>query len=107
MAMEMLGNAAVNKDEVWISYTEAFRSTRNLVRRLVEHGIDIAFYNFPLCTVDRNMWSICSKSISDYKIRFLPQCDECSVKDACGGIFAGTVRLEKEDIIPVTGSLAK
>ena len=107
MAMEMLGNAAVNKDKVWISYTEAFRSTRNLVHRLVEHGIDTAFYNFPLCTVDRDMWSICSKSISDYKIRFLPQCDECSVKDACGGIFAGTVRLEKEDIIPVTGGLAK
>ena len=102
MAMEMLGNAAVNKDLVWLSYTEAFKSTRGMVRKLVEHGIDTAFYNFPLCTVDRELWGICRKSITDYKIRFLPQCENCTVKDACGGIFAGTVRLEKEDINPVT-----
>lgn len=101
MAMEMLGNAAVNKEKVWISYTEAFKSTRKLVHNLVEHGIDTAFYNFPLCTVDHELWGICRRSIADYKIRFLPQCEDCSVKDACGGIFAGTVRLEKEDIFPV------
>ena len=101
MAMEMLGNAAKNFDKVWIKYSDAFKSTVDLTKKLVSHGIDTAYYNFPLCTVDPKYFFICKKSISDYKIRYLSECEQCWLKSACGGIFAGTFRLEKNDISPI------
>lgn len=101
MAMEMTGSAAINKEAVWIPYPEAFHVCRDAIDYLVEHGIDVGLYNFPLCCVDSRYWAICEKSISDYKVRFDQECDGCSVKDACGGVFAGTIRLVKNDLSAV------
>lgn len=105
MAMEMTGSAANNKDLVWISYPEAFRASKDAVDILVEHGIDVGLYNFPLCCVDSHYWTICEKSISRNKIRFDLECDDCSVRDACGGVFAGTMRLVKEDLSAIHGEI--
>ena len=101
MAMEMTGNAAKNHDAVWIDYSKAFDYSKTTIDALVHAGIDVALYNFPLCTVEMNYWNICQKSISEHKIRFAPQCEECRVKDACGGVFSGTIRLLKNQLTPV------
>lgn len=101
MAMEMLGNAAVNKDIVWLPYEDFFVCVKSAIDNLVSHKIDTAIYNMPLCLVERPYWSICKQSISDYKIKYFSKCDLCSVKDACGGVFAGTYRLLEESIQPV------
>ncbi len=101
MAMEMTGNAAKNKDAVWIDYDKAFECSKGAIDTLVRAGIDVALYNFPLCTVSVEYWNICQKSISVNKIRFAPQCEECSVKDACGGVFSGTIRLLKDKLSPI------
>ena len=104
MGLEMTGNAAKNKDSVWISYKEAFEKAQPAIDILTKAGIDVGLYNFPLCSVNENYRSICEKSISDYKIRFAPECDRCTEKDACGGMFSGTIRLSKDDIIPIRNS---
>ena len=101
MAMEMTGNAHTNKNKVWISYRESFQYVRPAVETLIKAGIDVRLYNFPLCTVDRDMWLICFKSISSWKVRYDEICEECSVKKACGGVFAGTIQLEHEELEPV------
>lgn len=101
IGLEMTGNAAKNKDLVWIDYPTAFSKSRAAIDLLVKSGIDVGIYNFPLCAVDKNYWNICEKSISDYKIRFSPLCENCAVKDACGGIFSGTIRLASERINPI------
>ena len=101
MAMEMTGNAAKNAEKVWIDYSEAFKSSKDAVDILVSKGINVGLYNFPLCTVNKQYWSICEKSISGNKIRFAPQCENCSVKDACGGVFFGTIRFLKDTLDPV------
>ena len=101
MAMEMTGNAAKNRDQVWIDYPDAFKACENAIELLALNGIDVGLYNFPLCAVDKRFWDICEKSISEHKIRFAPQCTDCIVKDACGGVFSGTIRLAKEKINPV------
>lgn len=103
IGLEMTGNAAKNKDSVWIEYHTAFISSKNAIDILINNSIDVGIYNFPLCAVDKKYWNICEKSISDYKVRFAPMCDICTVKDACGGIFSGTIRLAKENVVPVTG----
>ena len=98
MGLEMLGNAALNQSEVWLPYSEAFQKSKECIDKLIENQIDVQLYNFPLCTVDQEYRMICKKSISDYKIKYLDQCDECSLKKICGGIFGGTIRLVEDDI---------
>lgn len=93
MGLEMIGNAGIHEKEVWIPYRDAFSKSKYAAKILMENGIDVEFYNFPLCSVDRKYWGICRRSISDYKIRFRPECSQCREKGSCGGIFAGTMRL--------------
>lgn len=90
MGMEMLGSAMQHASELWLSYKEVFGSARPAVERFMEAGIDVAFYNLPLCAVPPEFWLLCHRSISPTKIRYLPECKECYVRDACGGIFAGS-----------------
>ena len=103
IGLEMLGNAAIYQEEVWIPYPEAFCSAKEGIEMLINAGIDVALYNFPLCAVEGSFWPIALKSISDYKVRYTDKCDFCAVKDACGGIFAGTIRLAKNDVVPIGG----
>jgi hypothetical protein len=98
MAMEMTGNAYVNKDEVWIPYRKAFNKIADAVMFLIKNGIDVKLYNFPLCTVEQKYWTLCEKSISPNKVRFADCCCECTYKGACGGVFAGTYLLEKDEL---------
>lgn len=101
MGLEMLGNAALNQDQVWIPYREAFLAAKEAVDILVQNSIEVGIYNFPLCALNREYRHIAQKSITDYKVRFAPECDLCTIKDACGGIFAGSIRLAGKDVSPV------
>ena len=101
IAMEMTGNAYVNKDVLWIPYREAFVGIEDSVKMLIQNGVDVKLYNFPLCTVDRAYWSLCEKSISSNKVRFAESCEICRYKNACSGIFAGTIGLEKNELRPI------
>ena len=93
MGLEMLGNAAKNREKVWIPYYEAFKKSKNAIRFLIANGIDVQIYNLPLCCVDEEYWDICAKSISDYKVEFTDECVECDLKEICGGIFNSTRKL--------------
>lgn len=101
MAMEMTGNACVNKELVWISYREQFSYVKQAVDVLAKHGVDVTLYNFPLCTVGSAYWMLCRRSISEPKVRYLEKCGKCRVKHLCGGAFAGTIRLEEDEIEPI------
>ncbi len=98
MGLEMLGNAHKNSDQVWIDYNEAFKAIETAVKKLLIAGIDVSLYNFPLCSVKKGYWTICEKSISEHKVRFLDECEECNVKALCGGIFAGSINQVKGSI---------
>lgn len=98
MAAEMTGNAFRNRAKVWIPYSKAFGKIEEAVRCLIRNGIDVKLYNFPLCTVKPEYWTLCEKSISPGKIRNASCCDLCKISGACGGVFAGTYSLEKDDL---------
>ena len=101
MAMEMTGNAHVNKDSIWVEYRESFPYIKPAILKLIKQGIDVVLYNFPLCTVEKEFWTICANSITPSKVRYDEVCDCCRVKDACGGVFAGTFRLERNALKPI------
>lgn len=101
IAMEMTGTARTNLEKVWIPYKKSFSCIADAVRMLVENGIDVKLYNFPLCTVEKSFWMLCEKSISDNKVRFAEGCDVCRYKSACSGVFAGTLQLERDELRPI------
>lgn len=98
IAMEMTGTAKLNQDQVWIPYKQAFLKIENAIRCLIQNGIDVKLYNFPLCTVKKSFWTLCEKSISANKIRFADECELCKYKNACSGVFAGTIKLERDEL---------
>ena len=91
IGLEMCGNAIKNRDRVWIDYSVAASSCENAIEKIIHAGIDVGLYNFPLCAVKRKYWSICKDSISDYKIRYKPECADCSVREICNGVFSSTI----------------
>lgn len=98
MAMEMTGSARANQDKVWISYIDAAAVAEDAALLLIENGIDVKLYNFPLCTVKKEFWTLCEKSISPDKVRYAETCEICKMKNACGGVFAGTMSMEKGEL---------
>ncbi len=98
MAMEMTGNAYKNFDNVWIPYKDSFTYIRQAIEILIAAGINVKLYNFPLCTVDKEYWMICAKSISSWKVRYAPICDNCSERSSCGGVFAGSYRMVSSEL---------
>ena len=101
MAMEMTGSAHENRKEVWIPYRESFQYVSTAVEILVTAGINTRLYNYPLCTVEPKYWPLCKKSISPEKIRYSNVCEDCKIRSSCGGVFGGTLLLEKAELEPV------
>ena len=101
MGMEMLGNALVNSDKVWIPYEEAFENMQSAIDILVENAINVAIYNFPLCFVTRPYWNICANSITEHKIKYANACSNCKEKNACGGMFTGTDCFLADTVKPI------
>lgn len=93
VAMEMTGCAARNRQQLWVDYLDLCEKSEEGIRDCILHGIDAGLYNFPLCQVPQRMWSLVKHSITPSKVRFAPECENCSQKDACGGLFYSTYEL--------------
>ena len=98
IGMEMMGNAAINRDLLWEEYSYFFQKIKRSIVYLVSKGVDTRLYNFPLCAVEKGFWSIVSKSITDYKIRYKDACSNCIVKEYCGGFFFSTLKLMNPEV---------
>lgn len=98
IGMEMTGNAHREREQLWIPYTEVASKISDGIMHLIQNGINVKLYNFPLCTVQPKYRPLCEKSISSEKVRYAEVCDTCTMKSACGGVFAGTFKLEKDEL---------
>jgi His-Xaa-Ser system radical SAM maturase HxsC len=106
MGLELLGNAAKHREQVWVDYRTVAPELSRAIRHLLQHGLAPRIYNLPLCQVDPLYWSLCAKSISDYKQTFRPECRGCSVRDHCGGLFGTALNHRLTDVRPIEGSMA-
>lgn len=95
MAMEILGNAYLNCEDVWVDFDEIKSSIEKACTILLLKGIRAYIYNMPLCYIDKKYWGLVKKSITDYKIRYSEECSNCAVKEECGGFFASTLKFKK------------
>jgi hypothetical protein len=92
MGLEMMGFAIANLDDLWIDPWDYRDQLETATVYLAERGMHVSVYNHQLCTVPQSIWPYCAKSISDWKNEYLPQCEACTARQACGGFFASVVR---------------
>ena len=87
MAMEPIGYAKVNRAELFFDHS-IFPEPISAAVRLGElYGLNPELYNFPRCTVPISERRFCVDSISDWKQKYLSDCDFCSEKTLCCGFF--------------------
>lgn len=91
MGLEMMGNAMLHRKDIWCNYEMLWPYVREATRILVNAGIEVQLYNYPLCMIDENLQSLYKKSITPSKIEFLAECDTCHRKILCGGFFRTTI----------------
>ena len=101
MALEMTGNAYKNREEVWVSFEDMKEQLYNACITLLKAGVLTNLYNFPLCNIDKRLYSIAHKSITDYKVRYMEPCEECVVKEQCGGFFNSTIHVKDIKVTPI------
>lgn len=101
MGLEMLGNARINKDSVWIPYDKIMPYIESASDILLKSAIPVQLYNFPLCSISKKYQSLYVKSISGYKIVYPEECNTCLEKEMCGGFFNSTVSMPGIRVLPV------
>lgn len=88
MAMEHIGHAISNERNIWIEPIEYAYQLEEAVLTLTQWRKEVAIYNVPLCLIPESIHTYAQKSISDWKNKYLPECDHCSLKSKCCGLFA-------------------
>ncbi len=87
MALEPIGKADKNIDHLWISPADYQTQLVRAVEHLWRRGITPLLFNYQLCLLAESLRPLSVKAISDWKVRFVEECDFCSEKSRCGGIF--------------------
>jgi len=87
MQLENIGYARMNWETEFCDTSTEFNGVADAVDLAVGRGLRTKLYNFPLCTVPPAYRECCTLSISDWKQKFLPTCDDCELRSSCTGFF--------------------
>ena len=98
MGMELTAEALKNKNELWVNPREYIFELQKAVEYLDDCGVTAWIYNLPLCLLEERYRRFAVKSISPWKVRYLPKCEKCAMKADCGGMFFSDIE-EFEGII--------
>lgn len=98
MGLEMTGFTKANLSDLWIDPVDYQRELYSAATLLADYRLNVSIYNHQLCILDRRLWPLARKSISDWKNEYMPECVGCREMDNCGGFFA-SARLRYSDHI--------
>jgi His-Xaa-Ser system radical SAM maturase HxsC len=101
MGLEITCFTRANLDSLWIDPVEYQKQLYEAVQILDGSGLRTSIYNLPLCLLDRRLWKFAVQSISDWKNEYLPQCEECDVKNTCAGFFSSAKYKSSTHIQPI------
>ena len=105
MGMEMFGFVNANMADLWVDPHDYQDELREATETLFLSGLNVSIYNHQLCVLDRSLWPFARKSISDWKNIYLEPCNECSVREDCGGLFQSAVKKHSAYISPFPENL--
>jgi His-Xaa-Ser system radical SAM maturase HxsC len=87
MQLERIGYGRMNWRNTFKDTSTEFSALKSAINMAVAKGVEVALYNFPLCSVPPDYRQFAPSTISDWKRKFLHVCRECSSRSACGGFF--------------------
>lgn len=87
MQLENIGYGRKNWQAEFTDTSTNFDAVGTGIDLALALGLQVALYNFPLCTVPSDYRELCAASISDWKQKFLLECDDCTARRACCGFF--------------------
>ncbi|HEY5742553.1 MAG TPA: His-Xaa-Ser system radical SAM maturase HxsC [Terrimicrobiaceae bacterium] len=105
MGLELTGFAKSNLGALWIEPAEYVCHLEKAVEELLFWRIRPLILNHQLCTIPESLWPHTCKSISDWKNIYYPQCEECDVREDCGGFFASSTFRRSASIHPIKRSV--
>jgi His-Xaa-Ser system radical SAM maturase HxsC len=88
MGMEITGYAVRNYERIWVDPLDYQEQLEKAVINLATWGMDVSIFNLPYCCLPPSLYKFARKSISDWKVKFSPVCDNCKKKADCCGLFA-------------------
>ncbi len=100
MGLEYVGYAKRNFPDVHTDILSDQQELSRAIELLLIAGVSVSIFNIPLCMLKKALWEYSYKSIDKHKRYYLPICDQCSVKDNCGGIFKSNANIYSEQIQP-------
>ena len=96
MGMENAGFALANDALLSIDPMDYQAELAEAVEWLITAGVNVSVYNLPRCVLDRSVWPFAVQSISDWKNGFVEECEMCSERQQCSGLFtSGRPRLSR------------
>lgn len=102
MGLEPFGLALNNLDHVWIDPIDYIVKIEQSIRILHRRNMNISLYNHQLCTIPKNLWRFSRKSISEWKNKYYPICNQCNVRMLCGGFFDSADNIKSRGIQVIT-----
>lgn len=101
MGLEYVGYTPRNITELWIDPYDYQAELESAIRFLSIRDMSVSLYNHQLCVLSRSLWPYARKSISEWKNLYLPECDNCAVRNDCGGLFQWAVKKHSCHIHPL------
>lgn len=92
MGLEHQGYTPHNISKLWIDPLDYSSALTDSVTFLDDMGMNVSIYNSQLCVLPKELWQYARKSISDWKNVYHEECSKCTVKEACGGLFASGIQ---------------
>ena len=96
MAMEYIGFAVKNTQQVWIEPIEYTSTLTEATLNLNSWGISVSIFNLPLCLLSNELHIFARKSISDWKNKYIEICEKCIKREDCCGLFSTSKRIFEE-----------
>jgi His-Xaa-Ser system radical SAM maturase HxsC len=96
MGLEHIGYAPRNMDTLWIDPHDYQDQLESAVEILSTRGMNVSIYNHQLCVLRKSLWKFARKSISDWKNAYVEECQNCGVREQCGGFFQWPTKLHSK-----------
>lgn len=87
MQLESIGFARLDWAAKFCDTSARFTNIADAVDIVAGRGFSVHLYNFPRCTVPISYRKFCTRSISDWKSRYLTACGSCHESSICSGFF--------------------
>tara|TARA_A100001391_G_scaffold188617_1_gene159331 strand:+ start:29344 stop:30417 length:1074 start_codon:yes stop_codon:yes gene_type:complete len=87
MGLENIGFAKNRWDSLYVDIRQNFEPLDLALDQAQLRGIPVRLFNTPLCYLPADFRHYAVASISDWKRRYAPACDNCHQKSNCSGFF--------------------